>query len=90
MVKNLPAMLETQVPSLDREDPWRREWQPTPVFLPTESNGQRSLEVSQRIGHGARKESDTTERLTHNGSSRRVYLPLLMGSQEFALQLVIA
>ena len=24
--------------------PWRREWQPTPVVLPRESNGQRSLE----------------------------------------------
>ena len=23
--------------------PWRRAWQPTPVFLPRESNGQRSL-----------------------------------------------
>ena len=23
--------------------PWRRKWQPTPVFLPGESNGQRSL-----------------------------------------------
>ena len=23
--------------------PWRREWQPTPVFLPGKSNGQRSL-----------------------------------------------
>jgi len=23
--------------------PWRREWQPTPVFLPGESHGQRSL-----------------------------------------------
>ena len=23
--------------------PWRREWQPTPVFLPAESHGQRSL-----------------------------------------------
>ena len=23
--------------------PWRREWQPTPVFLPEESLGQRSL-----------------------------------------------
>ena len=22
---------------------WRRAWQPTPVFLPGESNGQRSL-----------------------------------------------
>ena len=23
--------------------PWRRAWQPTPVFLPAESHGQRSL-----------------------------------------------
>ena len=37
---SLPAMPETQVPSLGREEgtshPWRREWQPTPVFLPGE------------------------------------------------------
>ena len=26
-----------------REIPWRRKWQPTPVFLPGESHGQRSL-----------------------------------------------
>jgi len=25
-----------------RKIPWRREWQPTPVFLPGESHGQRS------------------------------------------------
>jgi len=25
------------------EMPWRREWQPTPVFLPEEFHGQRSL-----------------------------------------------
>ena len=34
---------ETQVQSLSQEDLldicWRREWQPTPVFLPTESHG---------------------------------------------------
>ena len=29
-------------PGLGRS-PWRREWQPTPVFLPGESHGQRSL-----------------------------------------------
>ena len=28
---------------LGQEDPWRRVWQPTPVFLPGESHGQRSL-----------------------------------------------
>ena len=47
MVKNPPANagdIETQVRSLHQEDPLeRREWQPTPVFLPGESHGQRSL-----------------------------------------------
>ena len=42
MVKNLHAMQETQVLSLGI--PWRRKWQPTPVFLPGESHGQRVLE----------------------------------------------
>ena len=28
--------------SIDK-DPWRRKWQPTPVFLPGKSHGQRSL-----------------------------------------------
>ena len=30
--------------------PWRRAWQPTPVFLPGESHGQRSLAVLLPIG----------------------------------------
>ena len=30
--------------SISRKIPWRRAWQPTPVFLPGESHGQRSLE----------------------------------------------
>ena len=34
---------ETWVQSLDPKTPWRRKWQPTPVFLPGESHGQRSL-----------------------------------------------
>ena len=58
MVKILPAMRETSVQSLDWEDPWRREWQPTPVFLPGESHGQRSLVDYSPRGH---KESDTNE-----------------------------
>ena len=36
-VKNLPAMRVTWVPSLVGTIPWRREWQPTPVFFPGES-----------------------------------------------------
>ena len=41
--------------------PWRREWQPTPVFLPGESHGWRSLGSYSPWGC---KESDTTEQLS--------------------------
>ena len=36
-----------------RKIPWRREWQPTPEFLPGKSPGQRSLVTigSQRVGY---------------------------------------
>ena len=37
---------------------WRRKWQPTPVFLPGESQGLRSLVGCRLWG---RTESDTTE-----------------------------
>ena len=40
--------------------PWRRKWQPTPIFLPGESHGQRSLAGYSPWDY---KESDTTERL---------------------------
>ena len=43
-----------------RKIPWRREWPPTPVFLPDEFHGQRSLAVYSPWDH---KESDTTEQL---------------------------
>ena len=39
LVKNLPAVWETWVGKI----PWRRKWLPTPVFLPGESHGQRTL-----------------------------------------------
>src|SRR5574337_1023687 len=39
---------------------WRRKWQPTPVFLPGESHGRRSLVGCSPWG---RKGSDTTEQL---------------------------
>ena len=41
-----------------RKIPRRREWQPTPVFLPGESHGRRSLLT---MVHGGHRESDTTE-----------------------------
>ena len=43
--------------------PWRRKWQPTPVFLPEKFHGQRSLAGYSPWGH---KESDTTEWLNNN------------------------
>ena len=43
MVKNMPTMQETQLQSRVQEDPWRRDWLPTPVFLLGEFHGQRSL-----------------------------------------------
>ena len=42
--------------------PWRRKWQPTPVFLPGKFHGQRSLVGYSPWGN---KESDMTEHSTH-------------------------
>ena len=44
---------------------WRRKWQPTPVFLPGESQGRRSLVGCRPWG---RTESDATERLSSSRS----------------------
>ena len=41
--KNLPAMQKTGFNPWAGKIVWRREWQPTPVFLPGEFHGQRSL-----------------------------------------------
>ena len=48
--------------------PWRRAWQPTPVFLPGESDGQRSLADYSPWDH---KELDTTEVTVH--THRNIY-----------------
>ena len=63
------------IPALGRF-PWRRERLSTPVSLPGESHGQRSL-----AGHSprGRKESDTTERLTL--SLHFLYGPWTYGSK---------
>jgi len=47
LVKNLPAMWK--VPEFDPwvgEIPWRREWLPTPVFLPRKSHGQTTWQAT--------------------------------------------
>ena len=59
-VKHLPTMRRPRFNPWVRKISWRRKWQPTSVFLPGKSHGQRSL-----VGYGpwGRKESDTTEGL---------------------------
>ena len=60
-VENLPVMQEMQVRSLGQEDPWKRAWLHTPIFLLEEFHGQKSLVGFSPWG---RKELDTTEQLT--------------------------
>ena len=58
MVKNLPAVQETWVRSLGWEDSLEKGVAPTPVFLPGEFHGQRSLAGYNPWGC---KELDTAE-----------------------------
>jgi len=60
----IPEIVSNIVNEFDTifEDPWSRKWQPTPVFLPGESHGQKSLVGYSPRGH---KESDKTETTSH-------------------------
>ena len=52
MVKRPPVMQETWIQSLGGKDPpWKKKWQPTPIFLPGEFHGQRSLAGYSPRGH---------------------------------------
>ena len=50
---------------------WSDLWQPTPVFLPGESYGQKSLAGYSPWGH---KESDTTEQLNNKNNNNNSYI----------------
>ena len=55
--------------------PWRRKWQPTPVFLPGESQGQRSLADKRSLwGH---KQSDMTKQMSTHTAQQHSGLPPL-------------
>ena len=72
--------LQCRRPGLDPwvgKIPWRRKWQPTPVFFPGESQGRRNLAGYSPWG---RKESDTTERLHFSALPWLVSAHLLSGS----------
>ena len=64
MVKNPPAVQETWV----GKNPWRRAWQPTPVFLPGESQwkeepSQLQSMGSQRVEHDWATKHNTAQLL---------------------------
>ena len=73
----LPAVQETQLRPLGRQDPLEEGMQTTLASLPGDSHGQRSLVGYSPWGH---KESDTTDQLT-------LSLPqtILMYSQDWDL-----
>ena len=56
-VKRLPTIGRPRF-DLGWKIPWRRKWQPTPVFLPGKSHGLRIL-----VGYRGHKELDMTEQL---------------------------
>ena len=58
-------MQEMPIRSLVVKIPWRKKWQPTAVFLPGESHGQRSLAGYSPWGS---KELDTTENMQYPSS----------------------
>ena len=49
-----------------RKIPWRRKWQPTPVFLPGESHGRGAWWATV---HGVKKELDTAKRVNNNNGA---------------------
>ena len=55
-----------QVPSLGREDPWRRNWQPRPVFLPEKSHGERHFTTYSWLNNNIRMNKETF--VTHSGN----------------------
>ena len=61
MVKNLPTCRSPGFDPWVGKIPWRKAWQLTPVFLPGESHGQRSLKGYSPLG---RKEADMPEQLS--------------------------
>ena len=74
MVKNPPAMQETQLRDWVGKISWRRDRLPTPVYLPGESHEQRSLVGYSPQGH---KESDTTEQITHHSQGTTAFSQLI-------------
>ena len=69
LIKNLPAVWETWVQSLDWKDPLEKEAAAHTVFWPREFHG-----LYSPWGH---KESDTTERLSHAHTMKKTIETLI-------------
>ena len=77
MVKNLPANPRDVGLILGFEKiPWRKKWQPTPVFLLGKSHGQRSLADYDPWGH---KQLDVTEVTSHTRTHCAYKVPCTQG-----------
>ena len=74
MVKNMPAnagdVIDIGLIPGSGRFPWRRAWQPTPVFLSGEFHGQRNL---ADYSAGGQKELNMTERLAHTCSIHKSF-----------------
>ena len=64
IVKDLPAVRETQVRSLDQEDPLEKGMATTPAFLPEEFHGQRSRVGYSPWGHKQLGTTDCLKQVT--------------------------
>ena len=80
LVKNLPNQ-ECRRPGFNsqvRKIPWRRKWQPTPIFLPGESHRQRSLAGYSLWGHKSQTwlsdQTTTTSIYTNNIYIHKEYI----------------
>ena len=74
--------LQCRSPGFDpwvRNIPWRRKWQPTPVFLPGGFHGQGNLAGCSPWGC---KESDTTERLNTTTATSRCQLSCSIAQEQ--------
>ena len=64
---------------------WRRKWQPTPVFLPGESQGRGSLVGCRLWGH---TESDTTE-VTQQQQQQNLFLSVAFVKSDFFFKYLV-
>ena len=75
LLRGWRIFLQCRRPGLEpwiRKIPWRREWQPTPIFLPGEFHGQSSLAGYSPWG---RQEFDTTELMAPHSSALAWKIP---------------